>query len=108
MATKGRRSDEGGSGAETKGRVPAAREETRQFEGPYGDTELSRDLDELEEEGLAAGGQHDVERGLGRSAAGRREEIASNPDNEEELAEEALESSAEWEDEATHDRRHRG
>jgi hypothetical protein len=108
MATKGRRSDEGGSGAESKGRVRASQEEARQFEGPYGDTDMDRDLDELEKEGLAAGGRRDVDSALGRGSAGRREEIASNPDNEEELAEQALEASAEDEDEATHDRRHRG
>jgi hypothetical protein len=96
MATKKRRSDEGGSGAENKGRVPPIPEEARQSEGPYGDTEIDRDLDELEREGLMAG-----------DTSQRREQIASNPDNEEELAEEALESSSEDEDEAGHDRRHR-
>jgi hypothetical protein len=97
MATKKRRSDEGGSGAEHKGRVPAAPEETRPSEGPYGDTEIDRDLEELDREGLMAG-----------DPSRRSETIASNPDNEEELAEEALESSSQDEDEATHDRRRRG
>jgi len=97
MATKKRRSDEGGSGAENKGPVPAVPEETRQAEGPYGDTEIDRDLDELEREGL-----------MGGDPSRRSEKIASNPDNEEELAEEALESSSEDEEEATHDRRRRG
>jgi hypothetical protein len=94
MATKKRRSDEGGSGAETKGRVPTAPEE---HEGPQGDTEIDRDLDELEREGLMAG---DSDR--------RREQIASNPDNEEELAEAALEATTPDEEEAGHDRRNRG
>jgi|SRR4051812_14462364 hypothetical protein len=98
MAAKKRRSDEGGSGAENKGRVPPVPEETQKSEpeGPYGDTEIDRDLDELEKEGLMAG-----------DTSQRREQIASNPDNEEELAEEALESTSEDEDEAGHDRRHR-
>jgi hypothetical protein len=109
MATKGKRSDEGGSGAETKGRVPQGAEETHEFDGPYGDTEIDRDLEELEHAGLAAGGRHDAEHALGHTGAGRREEIASNPDNEEQLAEEALQGSAEEsEDEATHDRKRRG
>jgi hypothetical protein len=108
MATKGKGSDEGGSGAERKGRVPDAAEENRQAESPYGDTDIERDIEELEREGLAAGGRKDVDNALGRTAAGRREEIASNPDNEEELAEEALASSSEDEDEAqTHDRKRR-
>jgi len=90
--TKRRRSDEGGSGSENKGRVP---EETRRFEGPYGDTEIDRDIEELEKEGLMAGDTPGSDR--------HRERIASNPDNEEELAEETLESSSEdAEDEAGH------
>jgi hypothetical protein len=97
MATKRKRSDEGGSSAE-QGRI----------EGPHGDTEMDDALEDLEDAGLAAGGRGDVDRALGRSAAGRREELASNPDNEEEAAEEALSSSSEEEDEAqTHDRRRR-
>jgi hypothetical protein len=96
MATKKRGSDEGGSGSENKGRVPRAPEETRQFdEGPYGDTAMDRDIEELEKEGLMAGDTPGSDR--------HRERIASNPDNEEELAEETLESSAEEaEDEAGH------
>ena len=110
MATKRKRSDEGGSGAENKGRIaPPGSEETAGFEGPHGDTDMDRALEDLESEGLAAGGRHDVDRALGRTAAGRREEIASNPDNEEELAEEVLASSSEDEEEAgTHGRKHRG
>jgi hypothetical protein len=96
--TKGRRRDEGGSISENKGRI----------EGPHGDTDMDRALEELENEGLAAGGRGDVERALGASGAGRREEIASNPDNEEALAEEALGGASEEEDEAqTHDRKRR-
>jgi hypothetical protein len=97
MATKKRRSDEGGSGAENKGRIPTLPEESLRSEGPYGDTEIDRDLEELEREGLMAG---DGDR--------RREQIASNPDNEETLAEEALEAAEDNEDnedEAGHDRR---
>jgi hypothetical protein len=98
MATKKRRSDEGGSGAESKGRVPAVPDENPESDSPYGDTEIGAgDLDELEREGL-----------MGSGTSRRREQIASNPDNEEELAEEALESSSEDEEEATHDRRRRG
>jgi hypothetical protein len=95
MATKKQRSDEGGSGAETKGRVPEGPDET-DAEGPHGDTDIERDLEELEREELTAGSSR------------RREQIASNPDNEEELAEEALETSSEEEEEAGHDRRRRG
>lgn len=95
MATKKRGSDEGGSGSENKGRTPSVPEESRRFEGPYGDTEMDRDLEELEKEGLMAGDTPESDR--------HRERIASNPDNEEELAEETLESSAEdAEDEAGH------
>ena len=101
MATKKRGSDEGGSGAERKGRVPTIPDETRQFEGPYGDTEIDRDLEELEKEGLMAGDTDASDR--------HRERIASNPDNEEELAEESLSSGAEEsEEEAGHGRGRRG
>lgn len=96
MATKRKRSDEGGSDAE-QGRM----------EGPHGDTEMDEALDALENEGLAAGGRGDVDRALGRTGAGRREEIASNPDNEEALAEELLASASEDEDEAQTRDRHR-
>ena len=95
MATKKRRSDEGGSGAENKGRV-APPEESYELEGPHGDTDIDRDLDELEREGLMSG-----------EGDRRSEKIASNPDNEEEAAEEVLEASTEDEDEAGH-HRHRG
>jgi hypothetical protein len=54
MATKKQRSDEGGSGAETKGRVPEGPDET-DAEGPHGDTDIERDLEELEREELTAG-----------------------------------------------------
>jgi hypothetical protein len=92
MATK-KRSDEGGSSSESKGRIARGPEQVP-TEGPYGDTEIDRDLEKLEKEGLMAG-DPDSDR--------RRERIASNPDNEEELAEETLESSAEEaEDEAGH------
>ncbi len=47
MATKKRRTDEGGSGAETKGRVPDVPDE-----GPYGDTEIEPDLDLMRQAGL--------------------------------------------------------
>jgi hypothetical protein len=95
MATKKRGSDEGGSGAETKGRVPTGPDEI-DAEGPYGDTDIEPDLEELEREERVAG------------ASRRSEQIASNPDNEEELAEEALETSSEEEEEAGHDRKRRG
>jgi hypothetical protein len=94
MATKKRQSDEGGSGAENKGRVPPVPEEPREAEGPYGDTDMEPDIEELERESPLSG-----------DSSQRREQIASNPDNEEELAEEALEVSSEDEDEAGHDRR---
>jgi hypothetical protein len=98
MATKRKRSDEGGKSGELGG----------ELEGPHGDTDMDRALDALENEGLAAGGRGDVDRALGHTGAGRREEIASNPDNEEELAEELLAGSSEEEDEAqTHDRKRR-
>jgi hypothetical protein len=101
MAMKKRGSDEGGSGAENKGRVPTIPDEARQFEGPYGDTEIDRDLEELEREGLMAGDTDASDR--------HRERIASNPDNEEELAEESLSSGAEEsEEEAGHRRGRRG
>jgi hypothetical protein len=108
MATKGKRSDEGGSTEETKGRVPAPDEEALGAAGPHGDAEIEVDLEDLEEVELAAGGRHDAEHALGHGGAGRREEIASNPDNEEELAEDALRSSEEPEDEAGHGRGRRG
>jgi hypothetical protein len=95
MATKKRPSDEGGSAAESKGRVPDGPDEAPPDEGPYGDVDIQPDLEELEREEQAAG------------ASRRSEQIASNPDNEEELAEEALESSSEEEEEADHDRRRR-
>jgi hypothetical protein len=95
MATKKRPSDEGGSAAETKGRVPEGPDES-DAEGPYGDTHIEPDVEELEREERTA------------DSSRRREQIASNPDNEEELAEEALESSSEEEEEAGHDRRRRG
>jgi hypothetical protein len=94
MATNKRPSDEGGSAAESKGRVPESPEEA-DAESPYGDVDIQRDLEELEREERAAG------------ASRRSEQIASNPDNEEELAEQALESSSEEEEEAGHDRRRR-
>lgn len=96
MATKGKRRDEGGSQAE-QGRI----------EGPHGDTEMDEAIDDLEDAGLAAGGRGDVDRALGHTGAGRREEIAANPENEE-AADEALSGTSEEEDEAqTHDRKRR-
>jgi hypothetical protein len=107
MATEKKR-DEGGSGDERKGRVRDSGEETREAESPYGDTDMERDIEELERQGLAAGGRKDVEQAVGQGGAGRREEIASNPDNAEELAEELLADTSEDEDEAqTHDRKRR-
>jgi hypothetical protein len=107
MATNEKK-DEGGSGEERKGRVRDSGEETREAESPYGDTDMERDIEELERENLAAGGRKDAERALGQGGAGRREEIASNPDNAEELAEELLADTSEDEDEAqTHDRKRR-
>jgi len=114
MATKGKRSDEGGSTAEHKGHVPPpAPEDTRQFESPHAATEMDRALEELERDGgwLSAGSGRDVERGLGSGGyrAGRREEIASDPDAEEQMAEDLLSSGAEDEDESqTHGRGRRG
>jgi hypothetical protein len=101
MATKKRGRDEGGSSSENKGRAPSVPEETRRFEGPYGDTEMDRDIEELEKEGLMAGDTSESDR--------HRERIAANPDNEEELAEETLEASTEdAEDEARHGGGRRG
>jgi hypothetical protein len=98
MATKKRGSDVGGSGSENKGPVPRA---PHQFEAPYADTEMDRDIEELEKEGLMAGDTAASDR--------HRERIASNPDNEEELAEETLESSSEEaEEEAGHGGGRRG
>jgi hypothetical protein len=87
MANEKRRDDEGGSGAETKGRIPD--EEPREAQSPA--------------------------RGVGIDTDRRREQIANNPDAEEELAEEALEASGAGmdealegdEDEAAHDHRRR-
>ena len=92
MATKKRPSDEGGSAAESKGRVPEGPDQV-DAEGPYGDVDGAPDREELEPEVTGA--------------SRRSEQIASNPDNEEEIAEEALESSSEEEEEAGHDRRRR-
>jgi hypothetical protein len=103
MATKGKGSDEGGSGAERKGRIPDRNDDPIEAEGPYGDTHIARDLEELEHESRRAAGQDDSV-----SPSRRGEEIAANPDNEEELAEEALAASSDEEDESqTHDRRRR-
>jgi hypothetical protein len=98
MPTKKQRTDEGGSGSENKGPVPR---KASQFESPYGDTEMDRDIEELEKEGLMAGDTDASDR--------HRERVASNPDNEEELAEESLKSgSEESEEEAGHGRGRRG
>lgn len=100
MAIKGKRSDEGGSGAERKGRVPNEAEESREAGSPYGETDIARDLEELENEARRASPPSPAD------SSRRREEIAANPDNEEELAEDALAASSEEEDESqTHDRR---
>jgi hypothetical protein len=105
MATKGKGSDEGGSGAERKGRVPSEDEEI-QAESPYGDVDLARDLEELEREGLYRGTHGKSAEAAPDSDARRREAIGANPDQEEELAEEALAGSSEDEEEArTHERR---
>ena len=98
MATKGKGSDEGGSGAERKGRIPERNDDFIEAEGPHGDTHIARDLEELEHETRRA-----AEESPGSSR--RREEIAANPDNEEELAEDALSATSDEEDESTHDRR---
>jgi hypothetical protein len=89
MATKGKRKDEGGSGAENKGSLTD--EESREAKGP------ERGADDAAE----------------AASERRREQIANNPDAEEEIAEEALRATAlgdhdettEIEDEAAHDRR---
>jgi hypothetical protein len=108
MATKGKESDEGGSGAERKGRVPTEEEEAHEAESPYGDIDLARDLEELEREGLYGRNRAASPEAAPDSDARRREAIGSNPDQEEELAEEALASSSEDEEEApSPDRRRR-
>jgi hypothetical protein len=104
MATKGKGTDEGGSGAERKGRVLTDEDEV-QAESPYGDVDLARDLEEFERSGLD--GRPPAKAETPPDADARRSEaIGSNPDQEEELAEEALAGSSEDEDEAqSHDRR---
>jgi hypothetical protein len=105
MAIKGKRGDEGGSGAERKGRVPSENDEMH-AESPYGDIDLARDLEEMERQGLDSGNLNKSAEGTGESESRRREAIGANPDLEEELAEESLAASSDDEDEAqTHDRR---